>query len=176
MRRVVIAGDTNAGKTTFSRALAARMGVPVIELDAVFWGPNWTETPRDEFRARVALLIAADTWVVDGNYSAVRDLVWSRADTLVWLDPPFHVLLRRLFVRTNRRVFGRVELWNGNRERFRHAYFSTDSLYVWLVKAYRKHHREWPHLLAQPEYANLVVHRFRTSREAARWLASVGGR
>lgn len=177
MRRVVIGGETCAGKTTFSRALARRLDVPVIELDALFWGPDWTKAAPEEFRARVAERIAEDVWVVDGNYSVLRDLVWSLADTFVWLDPPFYVLLWRLFLRTNRRIRSREELWNGsgNRERFTNAYLSKDSLYVWLVRAYRRHQRAWPRALAQPAYAHLQVRRFRTSGEAERWLRSVDG-
>ena len=177
MRRVVIGGETSAGKTTFSRALARRLDVPVIELDALFWGPNWTKPVPEEFRARVAEYVARDAWVIDGNYSVARDVVWQRADTFVWLDPPFRVLLWRLFLRTNRRIRSREELWtgSGNRERFTNAYFSKDSLYVWLVRAYRRHHRAWPRALAQPEYAHLRVHRLRSSGEADRWLRSIDG-
>jgi len=170
MRRVVIGGETSAGKTTFSRALARRLDVPVIELDALFWGPNWTKPAPEEFRARVAERIAADAWVVDGNYSVARDLVWSRADTFVWLDPPFRVLLWRLFLRTNRRIRSGEALWSGsgNRERFINAYLSKDSLYVWLVRAYRRHQRAWPRALVQPAYAHLHVHRLRSSRSCPR--------
>jgi adenylate kinase family enzyme len=175
MRRVVVTGETSAGKTTFSRALAHRLGVPVIELDALFWGPSWSKPAPDEFRARVAERIAGDAWVVDGNYSAVRDLVWPRADTFVWLDPPFPVLLWRLFLRTNRRIRSREELWSGsgNRERFSNAYLSRDSLYVWLFRAYRRHQRAWPKALSRPEHAHLQIHRLRGSGEAQRWLESV---
>jgi len=176
MRRVVVGGETSAGKTTFSRALARRLDVPLIELDALFWGPNWTKPAPEGFRARVAEQIAQEAWVVDGNYSATRDLVWARADTFIWLDPPFRVLLWRLFRRTNRRIRTGEELWpgTGNRERFANAYLSRDSLYVWLVRAHRRHHRAWPHALARPEYAHLRVHRFHDPGEAARWLNSAG--
>ena len=178
MRRVVIGGETSAGKTTFSRALARRLAVPVIELDALFWGPNWTKPAPEEFRSRVAEQVAGEVWVVDGNYSATRDIVWTRADTFIWLDPPFRVLLWRLFLRTNRRIRSREELWSGsgNRERFTNAYLSKDSLYVWLARAYRRHQRAWPRALAQAEYAHLRVHRFRSSGEADRWLCSIEGK
>jgi len=171
MRRVVVGGETSAGKTTFSRALAERIGVPVIELDALFWGPGWTKAGSEEFRARVLAATTGEAWVIDGNYSSTRDLVWSRADTFVWLDPPFRVLLWRLFRRTNRRIRSREELWNGNRETIRDAYLSTDSLYVWLVRAYGRHHRAWPVAIA--EHPHLRVLRFRSPRRAAAWLASV---
>jgi len=171
MRRVVVGGETSAGKTTFARALARRLGVPVIELDALFWGPDWTKPAPEEFRARVAAAAAADGWVIDGNYSSTRDLVWSRADTFVWLDPPFPGPAPRRPVRTNRRIRTREELWNGNRERFRNAYLSTDSLYVWLLRAHGRHHRDWPGAIAR--YAHLRVLRFRSPRDAARWLETV---
>jgi adenylate kinase family enzyme len=175
MRRVVVGGETNAGKTTFSRALAQRLDLPLIELDALFWGPSWSKPAPEEFRARVAERIAADAWVADGNYSVIRDLSWARADTFIWLDPPFRVLYWRLFLRTNRRIRSREELWpgTGNRERIRNAYLSKDSLYIWLIRAYRRHHRVWPRELAKPEYAHLEVHRFRSPAEADRWLRSV---
>jgi shikimate kinase len=175
MRRVVVGGETSSGKTTFSRALARRLAVPVIELDALFWGPNWSKPAPEDFRTRVAERIAADTWVADGNYSVIRDLIWARADTFIWLDPPFRVLCWRLFLRTNRRILSGQELWSGtgNRERFANAYLSKDSLYVWLVRAYGRHRRIWPRELAKPEYAHLAVHRFRSSRAAARWLEDV---
>lgn len=174
MRRVVVLGETSAGKTTFSRALAEALQMPVIELDALFWGPGWTPTPRDQFRERVAAAAAGDAWVIDGSYSGARDLVWPRADTIVWLDPPFPVLLWRLFLRTNRRILTREKLWNGNRERVDNAYFSRSSLYVWLFGTHGRHQREWP--LALGQHPHLRVVRFRSSREAARWLERVTAR
>ncbi|HEV2250412.1 MAG TPA: hypothetical protein VGT60_07890 [Candidatus Limnocylindria bacterium] len=173
MRRVVVGGGSNAGKTTFSRALAERMGVPVIELDALFHGPNWTPTPTDVFRQRVLDATTGDAWVIDGNYSAIRDVTWGRADTFVWLDPSVALVLRRLFARTNRRIRRREELWNGNRETFRNAYLSLDSLYLWVFRSHWKRRRTWPEILAQPRYRHLAVHRFRTPGEAQRWLDAV---
>src|SRR5258708_767623 len=140
MRRVVVGGETSAGKTTFARALAQRLGVPVIELDALFWRPNWSKPAPDEFRARVAERIAADAWVADGNYSVIRDLTWARADTFIWLDPPFRVPYWRLFLRTNRRILTPREpsIGTGNREPFSKAYLSKDSLYLRLIHASRR--------------------------------------
>ena len=80
--------ELRVGQDDRRRAARARLGVSHIELDAIRHQPSWQELPDDEFRSRVAVLIDADGWVVDGNYGAVRDLVWSRADTVVWLDLP----------------------------------------------------------------------------------------
>ena len=175
MRRVVVGGSTGSGKSTFARALAARLGAPVIELDALRHGPSWTITPDALFRERLDPLTATDTWVVDGNYSSFRDLTWGRADTLVWLDYSLARVLWRLFRRTNRRIFRREVLWNGNRERFANAYLSADSLYVWVFRSYWRRRRTWPALLAGPDLGHLQVHRFRHPGDAERWLAGVAG-
>ena len=93
------------------------MGASHVELDALNWEPNWTTAPTDVFRRRVTEAVRGDRWIVDGNYSDVRDVVWSRATALVWLDYSLARTLGRLFWRTFRRVFTREDLWSGNRER-----------------------------------------------------------
>jgi adenylate kinase family enzyme len=119
VRRVAVVGNSGSGKTTVAAAIADALGVPHLELDAVFHQPGWQPLEREVFRARVAEFIAADGWVVDGNYSAVRDLVWARADTVVWLDLPRRQVMRQLTWRTLRRMLTRAELWNGNTEQLR---------------------------------------------------------
>src|SRR5215211_4590846 len=136
-RTIVVKGTSGAGKTTFAADLASRLGLPYVELDALHWGPNWSASPADEFRTRVEAVLAAmpDGWVADGNYdSKLAEVVVSAADTSVWLDLPLGVKLRRLWRRTNQRVRGNVELWNGNRERWRDAFMSGESLFIWTVR------------------------------------------
>jgi adenylate kinase family enzyme len=116
MRRVSIVGVPGAGKTTIGRRLAASLDVPFLELDAIFHQPGWTDLPRDDFRMQIREALGTDGWVVDGNYSAVQDLVWERADTVVWLDLPRRVVMQRVVLRTLRRAITRERLWNGNRE------------------------------------------------------------
>jgi len=110
-------GVSGSGKSTLGRDLAARLAVPYAELDAIYHQPDWTPLPEDQFCYRVTAIAAADGWVIDGNYSAVQPVIWERADTVIWLDPPRRTVMRRLIWRTIRRVAGRAELWNGNRER-----------------------------------------------------------
>jgi adenylate kinase family enzyme len=76
-----VVGNSGSGKSTLAAGLAARLGAPFVELDSIFHQPGWTELPRDEFRARVGALAAGEEWVIDGNYTAVRDLVWARPST-----------------------------------------------------------------------------------------------
>lgn len=118
MQRVVVVGISGAGKTTLAAALAAQLGVPHVELDALWHGPGWV--PRTDYAADVQRLTEAPGWVVDGwGHPPTRDLVWSRADTVVWLDLPRPVVVARVLRRSVRRAAGRTELWNGNRESLR---------------------------------------------------------
>ncbi len=170
MQRVVVIGTTGSGKSTLAVRLAALLRCPFIEPDALFWGPQWTPVPKEEFRRQVAEAVAGDAWTIGGNYSAARDLIWRRADTLVWLDYSLPLVLWRLSRRTLRRILTRETLWGGNVETWRGQFASRDSLYVWAFKTHFRRRREMPVLLAQPEYAHLRVLHFRCPGEAETWL------
>lgn len=169
--RVNVVGTSAVGKSTLAASLAQLLGVPHVELDALHWEPNWTEAADDVLRQRVQAAIAGDGWVVDGNYAKVRDLVWARAEAVVWLDLPLRTVLWRYAVRTVRRIARRQELWSGNRERLSTHLFSRDSLLWWILTTYRGRRREYPPLLAaRPD---LLAVRLRSGRAADRWLAEV---
>jgi adenylate kinase family enzyme len=172
-RRIVVVGTTGAGKTTLARQLAARLELPHIELDALHWDPGWAEAPLEVFRQRVVHALHGDAWVVDGNYGKARDLVWGRAELVVWLDYTLPLVLWRLLRRSLRRSLMREELWSGNRERLSHHFFSRDSLFVWALRTYRRRRVEIPMLFSRPEYAHLALVRLRSPREARRWLTGL---
>ncbi|MBU6424050.1 MAG: AAA family ATPase [Chloroflexota bacterium] len=173
MRRVSVVGITGAGKTTFARALAQRLGVPFIELDALHWGPGWSAATPEELARRVREATAADAWVVDGGYwGKIGGLVWSRADTVVWLDPPWLLTFVRILQRTIRRSLARTDLWNGNRESLREAFTSRQSLLLYSIRTSRHRRQVWEERISLPEYAHITVHRFRSQRAADEWLAA----
>ncbi len=172
-QRIVVIGTTGAGKSTLAASLAARLALPQIELDALYWGPEWTPVEREHFRERVAAATTGERWVVAGNYGAVRDLVWPRADTLVWLDYPLALNFWRLTRRSLQRIVTREALWAGNRETFRKQFLSRDSLYVWAVRSHARHRRDFAALLADPAYAHLTVVRCAFPRDTVRWLAGL---
>jgi adenylate kinase family enzyme len=118
----------------------------------------------------VSEAVARDAWVIDGNYSAVRDLSWPRADTIVWLDLPRRVVMWRVFSRTVRRILTRTVLWSGNRESVRTA-FSRDSIVLWAWSTYDRRLRDYPDQLAA--HPHVAVVRLRTSREVRQFLAAV---
>ncbi|MBD1918479.1 MULTISPECIES: AAA family ATPase [Cyanophyceae] len=172
MARISIVGPTGSGKTTLARQVAQRCLLSHVELDALQWEPNWTPAEPQVFRDRVTAALSGDRWVVDGNYSAVRDIVWGRDDTVVFLDYPFGLVMGRLLRRTWRRSLHREELWNGNRETFRQSFFSRDSILVWLLRTYWKKRKQYPALFRQSEYAHLSPVHLRSPKAAEKWLLS----
>lgn len=170
-QRIAVVGTCGSGKTTLAAGLARRLEFAHIELDALHWGPDWTEVPA--FRDRVQEALTGEAWVVDGNYSAVRDIVWARVDTVVWLDYGLPTILRRLLWRTFRRIFTREVLWSGNRERFWTQVATRDSILLWALQTYRRRRREYPALLAKPEYRHINVVRLHSPRQTRRFLASL---
>ena len=167
MRRVEVVGPSCSGKTTTARRLAAVLGVPYVELDALHHDADWTEAPAEvlQERVRAALDAAPGGWVVDGTYfGKLGSLVLDRADTIVWLDIPFRTAVRRVLWRTVSRAITREELWNGNRESLRLA-LSRDSIVLWVLRTHRGFAAKWG-----PRFEGRNVVRVTDSEE---WLQSI---
>jgi adenylate kinase family enzyme len=174
-KRLVVVGTTSSGKSTLAMQLAAKIRGDFIELDALHWEPNWQEAPLEVFRGRVVNAILSERWVVAGNYHVLRDIIWPKAQAVVWLDYPFHIVFWRLFLRTIRRSVLREELWNGNRENLltHLKLWSEESLFHWFFKTYWRRKRETPTLLKLPEHSHLMLIHLTHPREACRWLEEI---
>lgn len=172
MRRIVVLGTSGSGKTTLAGALARRLGLSHIELDALHWNPNWVSTPADELRTRISRAIDASPqgWTVCGNYRVANERIWREADTIIWLDYPMTIVMYRVTLRTLRRAICRTELWNGNRERVLVQLFTRDSLFLWVINTWRKRRRDYPKELAQLRRRGVRVFRFRDPRQTEAWL------
>ena len=170
-------GNSGAGKSTVGRALADALGVPFVELDSIYHQPGWRELPADEFVARTRELAAQDGWVIDGNYSLVREpVVWPRADTVVWLDLPRHRVMRQVTWRSVRRVALRQELWNGNRERVRNLvgfWKPEESMIAWAWTRHGVYRERYGRITDDPRWAHLDVVRLTSRNDVARLLAQV---
>jgi adenylate kinase family enzyme len=172
LQRFVVVGPSGSGKTTLGRQIAARLGLPFVELDAIHWGANWALPTVKEFRQRVAQAMAGEAWVADGNYSRVRDITWGRAQAVVWLDYTLSICLTRLFVRTVRRVVTREVLWNGNHETL-HGQLARDGLIPHTIRTHASRRERYASLLQDPTYAHLTVFRMRSPRETRHWLKAI---
>ena len=180
-RRIVVIGTTSSGKSTLAEQLAKKFDLDFIELDALYWEPNWKEADVEVFRKRVETVTSLERgkienssgWVVAGNYRKVRDLIWPKAQVVIWLDYPFHIVFWRLLTRTIRRAVTQELLWGTNREPFwgHLKIWSQDSLFNWLFKTYWRRKHETPILLSLPEHAHLKLIHFKHPRETEKWLS-----
>lgn len=142
--------------------------MPYTEMDALFHGPGWTELPT--FAADVAVVVAGERWVVDSDgYSAVRDTMWARADTLVWLDLPRWQVMLRVVRRSLWRGLRRVELWNGNREGLG-AWKDSGHPVRWAWSQHADRRAAIGGRVADPRWEHLAVVHLRSARDARRWV------
>jgi adenylate kinase family enzyme len=175
LQRVVVVGTSCCGKSVFSHQLARALGCPRVELDELFWGPEWTPKPGQEFRRLIAAAAAAPRWVAEGNYGSIRGLLWPRATTIIWLNYGFPTVFFRALRRTLRRSITGETLWHGNRESLARSFFSRDSILVWVATTFHRRRRELNELRAGGNYPQVTWVEFRRPSDAARYLRSLQG-
>ena len=177
MNRAVVIGSSGSGKTTVARRLAAALEVPFLEMDSVFHREGWNSTPDGEFQAILDHFTSGERWVVDGNYTShgMRELVWPRADTVIWLDPTRGVAMTRVILRTLRRVITREELWNGVREPWANLY-SRDpykNIIVWTWTRHAHVRAKFETALIDGSWDHTTVHRLRSTSEVEDFVSSI---
>jgi len=177
-QRILILGRTGSGKTTLARELAAAIDVPHVELDALYFGPGFSTVPLPVLRERTTEAVAGERWVTDGNKSAVRDLVWPRADTVVWLDYPVAVSLWRLGKRALWRtsVLTTEASHSGDKAGLPKQMLSAAKGVLTALRSHRGQRRAYPRMFAEPQNHHLAVVRLRSPRATRRWLAGAASR
>lgn len=168
--RIVVVGTSGAGKTLFARELAAATGMPHVELDELHWLPRWRARPRAEFRALVEDATAGRHWVVDGNYSGVRDVMWARATDVVWLDYGRLTVWSRILRRTLLRALRGDVVCAGNRESFRQSFLSRDSVVLWSLKTFDRNRRRYESLQASDNWPSLNWHVLKRPADARAFI------
>ena len=166
-RRVLVAGGSGSGKTTLAARVADTLGVPHVEIDALFHGPGWT--PRPQFEADVEAFSSGPAWVTEWQYGEVRALLPRRADLLVWLDLPRSTVMRQVVWRTLTRRLRRQELWNGNLEAPLWTVLTDDEHIIrWAWNT----HGDWPARIEEvaARHPGLPVVRLLSHAQAERWL------
>jgi adenylate kinase family enzyme len=146
--------------------LATRLQLPHVELDALKYGPSWSEASDSDFAANVAQIAQGERWVIDGNYEVVRPRIWKRCDLVVWVDYPLPLTLWRLLSRTAFRLITRETFANGNREQLRRL-MSRRSVIAWAVRSHEARRRHYEKQLLEPCYRHLQVERLRSPASAA---------
>ena len=173
--RIVVVGRTGSGKTTLARELAAVLGVPHVELDALYFGPEFSTAPLDILRERTSSAIAGEQWVTDGNKRAVRDLVWPRADTIIWLDYSLAVSLWRLGRRARRRTaqLSAEAARTGRRGALPRQLLAAARGVLTALRSHAGQRREFARAFSDPANSHLAVAHLRSPRATQEWLTRV---
>lgn len=177
-RRVHVIGNSCSGKSTLGERLAGAVDAPWVDLDAINWQPDWVglnATDPDEFVRRIAEATAGDAFVVSGSYTRFcQQAFWDRLETLVWLDLPLSLLVRRVLVRSWRRWRSKELLWGTNRESFWRqlmVWRGEESLLWWIVTQHRPKRRTMVAYYTDPAWRHVTIVRLRSPAEVEAFAA-----
>ncbi len=170
--RIIVVGTTSSGKSTLAEKLSNILAIDFVELDALYWQPNWIGTPDDEFIVKVDEATSGERWAVAGTYSRTVPTTWHRAEVIIWLDYSLPLILWQLIKRTFKRNITREVMWGTNTDRFwiHFKLWSDESLVRWLFKTYKKRRWQYPHFLSLPEHEHLKLLRFKSPKETREWV------
>lgn len=166
MKRILVIGCSGVGKSTLAAKIAAKTGIPFIATDALYWRDDWQAVPMEAVLRQLEQATKTETWILDGNVDNGRDVIWQRADTIIWLD---YALPRLLWQVTRRNI-----MWWLQRKSWTETAMTWQHAWSGIRHAYRSHALKRAHY---PEYLydfpHAKIYHFRQPKEAQRWLLSL---
>lgn len=168
MRRVALFGAPATGKSTLARRLSAELGEPHTDLDDVLFTPQGP-LPLEEFRRQAAAITATGGWIVEGNFSKLADIVWHRADTLIWLDFPLPLILYRITRRSLHQLTGREDSAQARHLTWSTAFFARRSLLRTAIRKHRDNRPRYERQVAETAALGVNVVRLRSLHQVQQW-------
>jgi len=174
--KINIIGTSGSGKSTFGRKLAESLSLPFLEMDAIFWGPDWTSPDDKELFSKLTSALEGENWVLDGNYTRTLPIKWEFIDIVIWLDFSFLRTLLQAVTRALTRLLTREEIWpgTGNRETFRKL-FSRDSIVFWTLKSYRRNRKKNARYMQSDKYNHIQFIHLKSPGQANIFLEKAAG-
>ncbi len=171
MKKIIVIGSTGSGKSTLAKQMAKTLAYPYIQLDLLFWKPNWQHCDDEEFFEKISNETNSETWIIDGNYTRSHQITWTKADTVIWIDLPFYLTLYQNISRSLKRAITRQELWpnTNNRESFLRM-FSKDSIVLWLLNTYDLNKKKYQERLSDTNYQHIKFYRLQSRKEVRQFL------
>ncbi|WPC72270.1 shikimate kinase [Vibrio porteresiae] len=175
IRKINIIGTSGSGKSTFGRQLAAKLDIPYVEMDALYWKPNWQEPSDEEFFANLEKALQQDSWILDGNYNRTAPIKFAYVQSVIWIDYSFVRTLYQAVKRAIVRSISQQEIWanTGNKESFRKTFFSKDSIILWTLKTFKNNRVRYQALLNDPNYSHIHFVRLKSPTQAKAFLESL---
>ena len=169
--KINVIGTSGSGKTTFGRVLAQNLEIPFIEMDALFWEPDWGSPIDEEFFPRLTNALKGESWVLDGNYSRTLAIKWNEVDIVIWLDYSFIRTVFQAIQRAISRIISQEELWpgTGNWETFRKL-FSKDSIVLWTISTYARKRKRISEYMKFDEYSDIKFIQLKSPSESDHFL------
>jgi len=173
--RINVVGTSGSGKSTFCKKLSGILAIPHIEMDAVFWGPNWHWPGDEEFFTKLKNELSRDAWILDGNYTRTIPIKWENVQMVIWLDYSFKRTLFQAIKRAFLRSLTKEELWadTGNKESFRKSFFSKDSIVLWTIQTHQKVRAKYEKFMTDDAFSYIEFVRLRSPEEAEEFLNKV---
>ncbi len=174
LKKINVVGTSGSGKSTFSKRLSKILNGSYIEMDKIFWGPNWYWPSDEEFFSKLQNELRQDSWILDGNYTRTIPIKWEKVDTVIWLDYPFLITLFRAIRRAFLRSLTQEELWEGtgNRESFKKSFFSNDSIILWMIKTHNQVRKKYESYIVDSKFSHIKFIRLRSDRDVEFFLAN----
>lgn len=171
MKRIAIVGTSGAGKTTVAKKLSRKLNIPAYELDNLYWLPGWQSTDWSIFAEKVSSIVEKDSWIICGNYSKVREIIWDKADMIIWLDYSFLLCFIRSLLRSIKRIFTKQQCCNGNYETISRTFFSKNSILLWIIKSHSRHKKSYASAFLEERYNKKVLVRVSSPKQLAAVLS-----
>lgn len=164
--KIIVIGPACSGKTTLAKLLSEKLNISHLQLDSYYWTQKWKPLQQEEFREKVKDFLNINCqWIIDGNHSKVRDLLWGKANICVWLNYPFIKVLKRCLKRSFSRGINREELYSQNVETLKRSFFSKDSVILFLLKTFFRRKREIPLLLKKYNFQNKEIFEIKNEKD-----------
>lgn len=152
--RVQIVGTAGSGKTTFAKKLSKVTNYPHVEIDNLQFKENWVKLSDHDFDKLLAEAIKGQDWIACGNYFSSNARIYEKADYIIWLEYPLWKIFWRVTCRTLRRIWTKEPTCNGNVETIRRQFFSSESIYVWVCKSYKKRIKKYTQMSKDPHQSH----------------------
>lgn len=177
MKFINIIGTTGSGKSTLAKQLSKQLNLVYIELDDLLWLDNWQESSNEEFfcKLKLSMNAASEGWVIDNLYTRSIDIIWTQADTVIWLDYAFHINFFRLTKRTLWRAISRQTLWeNSNNKESWKIMFSKKSIFLWMLQKYPQNKQRYLAMMQNPDYQHIQFIRLTSPQQTKEFLNRLG--